>query len=1534
MLGPDFVSHGTPNSFASGAFGVIQILENDQSAGMAKFQAVTPGISLSMGALIYPTWMGEHIHVGHALSFFEAKVDFDDELCWIDGTRPEATLIPHPRSHGRMAEGFGGIGGWAFGTRVLGQTPIFAVELDEETALAYGKTHVIPVFGVIEALQKIRENTIPDHFVIHGDMQDVRVWQIAGILDVDSWVVSPPCPPWCSSGFQKGLNCVEGQILVGTIQRASACGVNLMMMENVPNIVKHQDYAAVKQLAAKAGLALICSQIDDCFPILPCTRKRWMAIFHSSSSQITNHCLLQANAVKWPTVGNPRNKPEYSLQVADCLFDKCTVEQLGELIPNDELWELMKDPKFLAPWEKGHNGSPENAIQVRTVPPDGIFKSIMASYGSQDKIPQELLLKSGLHSFLIADCDAPNDVRLASPWELLASLGFDPACYLPKTIEKAWRIVGNVITPAHAVVCCIRVAYLLPKSSPFAQSSRDMRQLAQLIRDGSIKQSLWKEVTSDSWRWLETAVGHLFELDHNISPTIPYQLDEGVLGPMSNRISIIATGHADKEREEEIRKHLMQVDAPQQLMGLIPWVVIHGDGLVCHGGWTQPQQSVEKLLKLVWPHLVIGDVDSISLNDNPASWIERCKGSYAHVQVVLSKTEMVVHCETNTKSYCLQIDAAWTAIDVKGYVGCNVGCLPKQLSLTPGGFDVEDDEFVALGFSNECVVRQAISMSEEVKCLRPRQVAVPPRHSDGCIPVGQGFVRFATRHPLWSTVRTAAAIMEHTVDQLLAVLLPDFPKGSVGLQDNGNDILCEQKVKDLPMGELFIVFFQRDLPMQQLFRRVPMTSFTLQEAITMKQRWVKSPFNNRAQVIDVPDVWTLCELAASFFVPTNSMQTLLCIVNGVTNDPRTQLKDVDQQHVITIRACALPGGAKKNELKTLLRRLLVSHGVPESAVNERIESIISNIGIERLRQHESEDDEQLWGSMKSLASEKHIRLITATELRNFQKLKRANSKVGVAAGPSKPKGGEKAPFKLPPLDELVFSAKHFVAEEDEVQIIPAARFGPDAKGITIMSISEAAKHVTAGCISLDPLAILAVGQNAETLGQKIMVPAHSKAGDPLLIPCVLLQHGEMQIEFCAATPAANTDTIDTITLEFTIKRSMTSQWEATSTPLHFLGVQCPELRGAGRVLSTWSIKTYRDRKPVAFAEAQHWHGYIRLDAVGIESVLKRSGQNGIFFTPRGADRKPDPRFAVIAMPGQGVDGIKETLANISDGLGIAVLGSNFMDFGIRCRRENQDAIRQQLFPETLRVDAASVEDDDQLYFIRHLAAQFSRDSMDVALKEVKWEAKAIRPIGADAWLVASTEKPPAGHLCINGSLAVVTPKRDSRTPVVLTRTQTMTRVDGAQDGTISVTKHSRVDEMKADLHLQLETLVDAKMKDANQKLTQLTTALEETRNQLQVCQEQNQKEIEQVRVSQAQTSQKVGDLEGALQNNASSIITQMRDMLNGFHQDNTQQVQGLQKSFSNQFQDFQQDMSNRIEAIEREQNKKLKTGPSPKKNGS
>ena len=651
----------------------------------------------------------------------------------------------------------------------------------------------------------------------------------------------------------------------------------------------------------------------------------------------------------------------------------------------------------------------------------------------------------------------------------------------------------------------------------------------------------------------------------------------------------------------------------------------------------------------------------------------------------------------------------------------------------------------------------------------------------------------------------------------------------------------------------------------------------------------------------------------------NMLGTFKCIAsqNGIALSLCTPTDSLDHTIPIRIRPAMLPGAGKsKQDLKTKLRTALIAHGVPDSGADARVQSVLQGVPNEKLRMHESEDDEQFWSSLKSLASENRIRLVTPIELRDYQKQKRFSSK---AESSTKPAKQDRTPFRIPPVHELNICPKHFVVNDCAVELIPATRFGPDAKGVAIMTVPEALKHANAGVISADPLAILAIGTKLDSLGPKLMVPAYNKEGAPLLVPAVLLQYGDEHVEFRAAVPSAEIQSIDAITLEFTLRRSLINKWESTATPMHFLGVQCPELRGEGKIISSWSVRSYKERKVVPFAEAQHWHGYLKLDARFVDAVLKRSGQQGIFFTPRGQDKKPDSRYAVLPLPGFTLEKIREAISDTPQALGIAVLSADFKTFGVRCRKEAHDQIKLQFFPESLKVDAAEVHGDESLFSLNHLTSQLSRENMDLALQEVQWDARAIKPTGPDSWLIASKVPPPSSHLCINGALTVVTAKKQNSAPqMVMTRTDMVTQVTGFPDGSVAVTKHSRMDEIRADIQSQLEELVAEKMNDANQKIIQLSSELQTTQEQLREVRADSSSRFDQI-ATQVQT------LEQGVASNATTIVQQMKAMFDSFNQQQSQQTGAMQTAIQTQITGMSNELTTRIDSIEREQNKRLKT---------
>lgn len=120
------------------------------------------------------------------------------------------------------------------------------------------------------------------------------------------------------------------------------------------------------------------------------------------------------------------------------------------------------------------------------------------------------------------------------------------------------------------------------------------------------------------------------------------------------------------------------------------------------------------------------------------------------------------------------------------------------------------------------------------------------------------------------------------------------------------------------------------------------------------------------------------------------------------------------------------------------------------------------------------------------------------------------------------------------------------------------------------------------------------------------------------------------MSFALGIPSVSVDPAAATTVEFSIHRSFIDCWRDTAVPLHYIGVHASALRGS-HLLATWSIKPWNDQRKVSsHAGASYWQGYMRVPDAILLPVLSRSGFAGIFFQPKGQDRKADGRFATIA----------------------------------------------------------------------------------------------------------------------------------------------------------------------------------------------------------------------------------------------------------------------------------------------------------------
>ena len=217
----------------------------------------------------------------------------------------------------------------------------------------------------------------------------------------------------------------------------------------------------------------------------------------------------------------------------------------------------------------------------------------------------------------------------------------------------------------------------------------------------------------------------------------------------------------------------------------------------------------------------------------------------------------------------------------------------------------------------------------------------------------------------------------------------------------------------------------------------------------------------------------------------------------------TECQQTIHDAILTFRICALPGGAKHDDVKKMLSEVLQSKGVPETEVAARITAILAKVDPAECRL--VLQSEEAWDKLKGLANKNKVRLITHAELkdisearivqRHWKKRHRRQrnqrprricnhlTKVSWTSIPSK----------------LIY--RIFGAMVHRFQSIPISEFGIDKRGICVMSNQQAEKYATDNIMSVAGLAILAVGYPAIKGHTLLHVPAAKLNGNAIVIPC-------------------------------------------------------------------------------------------------------------------------------------------------------------------------------------------------------------------------------------------------------------------------------------------------------------------------------------------------------------------------------------------------------------------------------------------------
>lgn len=762
-------------------------------------------------------------------------------------------------------------------------------------------------------------------------------------------------------------------------------------------------------------------------------------------------------------------------------------------------------------------------------------------------------------------------------------------------------------------------------------------------------------------------------------------------------------------------------------------------------------------------------------------------------------------------------------------------------------------------------------------------------------------VRFVAKHPLWGTVRTVATHKKVCLRDVVSKMFPDIGE-CVAMQVAHKDRCFDGSVtvQQIQEGNLFFVELGLSKPWPCIVLEVVpewMMQTSSQQDFHVKsqfKREVQSPFSLKRDTRSFSGDTSLQVIGGAFFLECESPQTIQVLINNKLVDPTLKVRETPRDSAIVFRCTPLPGGAK-GEVHGVLSKTLVKRGVEQANVDARIKTILASIPIDEIKPHCKEDDSQFWNSLKQLANQHRVRLVTNGELKEFQKNNRQNKRDkpssstkgenvkghGKGKGSKSGKGDNHADLSRVKIELQYLKA----ADNTALHLLTKDMFGEDKTGVTLMSSAEVKNLLPVRKLSPGPLAILAVTSPKEQPEQVTMMPAVDAQGEPILLPVVIYNFGDVEVSMKGSAKPVITQQVPTQVIEVFIRRHFIKDWSLARDNLNYLGkvlTGMPE----GTLVAHWAFKAYDDKKKIIpFDKAAYIHGFIRIKTSHVDNILKASGKCGVFLVPKDETRRPDPAFMVIPAGPEKLEHLLLQVQKTSLALGIVEYSGGF---AYRCRREHCQTVRRALAPNSLWSEEGQMRSGDTLWVLKFVKVNTGPPQLTASLKELGWDAEAIRPLGPTTWSIAAAGPPPAPHLALDGSFAIAMPANQPVKRELGAWTQalkippTVVAVDSsteADEMDAETTTSTRISEMKSELTEHVDRMIQQRLKPTQDHVETLTSMVKDQEAKNAEFQAKTIATLTNVHEHQQAVDVRMGTLEGTVAGVSQNVITQMNGML-------------------------------------------------------
>ena len=470
----------------------------------------------------------------------------------------------------------------------------------------------------------------------------------------------------------------------------------------------------------------------------------------------------------------------------------------------------------------------------------------------------------------------------------------------------------------------------------------------------------------------------------------------------------------------------------------------------------------------------------------------------------------------------------------------------------------------------------------------------------------------------------------------------------------------------------------------------------------------------------------------------------------------------------------LRGGTKPSHATADVNKLkqhLTSKGVPEDRLEDRVHSILQVVTPDQLSSVYSSLEP--WALLKQIVGTK-VRLVELRELKAKTKPKATDIMNNDAT--------EEDPWKQSdPWSEA--AAKLDNKKEDPVSISLVSNFfemedgtSPDilpelvngCRGVSLMTPTKVETLSITGsflsshecaAITASPIEPKVAPFKAEHI---TFLAEHSDAGK-MLLRGYLVNFGEKRIK--TRTPANTIHIAEQNAMVVTIEvvRQHVTDWQqVTENPLKFAWRSIEGLQR--RLLTTWSRKYFYHKKPATAHMATTWHAFGKILASEADDLLRNSGVNGVFLSPKSTDGGPASNYKVVWTE---VDCLQKalTIARTQSMIYGIVRGKS--NFGYRVKALEYTQARQTLEPtwekDNIHYDILIKE----RYVMTPLPLDVDKAMLQTILDRMQWKAMPLKQLGPSTWMVGAETPPTSDTASFRQELVLITkemPKQSSKQP--------------------------------------------------------------------------------------------------------------------------------------------------------------------------